>query len=309
MPFSRRRLLRVCFFLLGWLYPAFGQPLRFAAIGDSGSGDSRQWAVARQMENYYQTHRWQFVLMLGDNIYETGDPRKFDRNFKKVYRNLMVAGVKFHATLGNHDRIHPLSRKGMAQVEDDDFGYVGRSDEYVVVAGPTVGGKVLARFICLNSGAWMEELEKDRKAVEPRLVRLRNWLQQSDQFHWNFVFFHNPIYSFVLANPLRYLLRRHGHGSEEDLRQVLEPELKGKVDAVLSGHEHFYQKIRPQNGIHYFISGGAAKIRKGVDKHHPQVEFAAEVLHFMDFELSEKQLKYAAISDRGVVIHSGVISK
>ena len=246
--------------------------------------------------------------MLGDNVYNDGNPRHFDRKFKDVYRNLMAAGVKFRATLGNHDRVSPLSRKGMAQVEDDAFGYVGHQDEYVLTAGPTANGKVLARFICLNSNAWLQEIYFPGR-LEPRLAKLRAWLQASDQFHWNFAFFHNPLYSFAASKTLGFFIGRYGHGSEEGLRRVLEPELKGKVDVVLSGHEHFYQKIHPQNGIHYFISGGASKVRRGVDKHHRQVEFAAEVLHFMDFELSEKELKYAAVSDKGVVIHSGVIRK
>src|SRR5262249_14658116 len=184
----------------------------------------------------------------------------------------------------------------------------GRQDEYTLTAGPKVGGKTLARFICLNSSAWMEDLP-NYKLIEPRLIRLRNWLQISDEYQWNIVFFHNPIYSFAVTATLERPLGRHGHGSDEDLRRLLEPEFKGKVDVVLSGHEHFYQKIRPQNGIHYFISGAASKIRRGVEKHNRQVEFAAEALHFMDFELSAGELKYAAISDKGARIHSGSIQK
>ncbi len=307
MPFRRSWFPRIVVLLL-FLLPALAQTVHFGVIGDSGSGDRNQLAVARQMEVFHRTHHWEFVLMLGDNIYDDGNPRFFDRKFKNVYRNLAAAGVKFHATLGNHDRISPAGRQGMVQVQDDAFGFVGRQDEYEFTAGPRVGGKVLARFICLNSSAWMEELPNYR-LIEPRLIRLRNWLQISDQYHWNIVFFHNPIYSFAVTATLGRLIGQHGHGSEEDLRRILEPELKGKVDVVLSGHEHFYQKIRPQNGIHYFVSGGAAKIRRGVEKHNRQVEFAAETLHFLDFELSAGELKYAAISDKGAQIHSGAIQK
>jgi len=307
MPPRRTRFSRLLLLLL-FVLPALAQTLHFGAIGDSGSGDAAQLAVARQMEAFNRSHHWEFVLMLGDNVYDDGNPRFFDRKFKNPYRNLMAAGVKFHATLGNHDRISPAGRKGMAEVQDDAFGFVGRQDEYEFTAGPKVGGKTLARFICLNSSAWMEELW-NYKLIEPRLIRLRNWLQISNEYQWNIVFFHNAIYSFAVTATLERLVGRHGHGSEEDLRRILEPELKGKVDVVLSGHEHFYQKIRPQNGIHYFVSGGASKIRRGVEKHNRQVEFAAEALHFMDFELSAGELKYAAISEKGAQIHSGVIQK
>lgn len=308
MALRRRRFLHICVFLLAAALPALSQTLRFGVIGDSGSGDAHQLAVARQMESYEKAHPWEFVLMLGDNIYDDGNPRDFDRKFKNPYRNLMAAGVKFHATLGNHDRAGAASRKGMAQVQDDAFGYIGRHDEYVLVAGPEVNGKRLARFICLDSEAWLDDLETGGR-VEVRLKRLRQWLQDSGDFQWNFAFFHEPLYSFAATKTLGRFIGRYGHGPEEMLRRALEPEFRGKIDIVLSGHEHFYQKIRPQSGVHYFISGGGSKIRRGVDKHHKQVEFAAEALHFLGFEVSTNEVKYAAISDQGAQIHAGVIRK
>ena len=302
-----RRLL-LWLLLLASLGPALAQSLRFGVIGDSGAGDANQRAVARQMEIFHKQHRWQFVLMLGDNIYETGDPRDFDKKFKNVYQNLVADGVRFHAALGNHDRLHPLGRKGLAQVEDDAFGFLGREDEYELAAGPTVAAKRLARFLCLNSDAWLEDLDARRYPAR-RLARLRAWLRNSGQFQWNFVFFHNPIYSFVRSRNYGLFSDRLGHGPEEALRQILEPEMIGKVDVVLCGHEHFYQKIRPQSGIHHIISGGGSKIRKGVVKDHPQVESAAEALHFVDFQVSETQIQYQAVSDKGIRLHAGTIRK
>ncbi len=286
------------------------QTLRFAVIGDSGAGDANQLAVARQMEMFHVEHPWTLVLMLGDNIYEEGHPQEFDRRFKNVYRNLTSRGVRFHAVLGNHDRVHPLSRKGMAQVEDEAFGYVGRQDEYELAAGPKVDGRDLVRFMALNSEAWLEEIDAGGRP-EARLRRLRAWLAESDRYHWNFVLLHHPLYSFVAGKSRFFGLFRggYGHGPEEEFRRILEPELKGKVDAVFSGHEHFYQKIRPQGGIHYFISGGGSKIRKGAVKKHEQVEFAAEALHFLDIELSASALRYTAISGRGAPLHAGTIPK
>ncbi len=301
-----------CLVLLLWL-AAFGlalaQPLRFGVIGDSGSGDARQAAVARQMEQFHAKRNWEFVLMLGDNIYEDGNPRYFDRKFKNVYANLMKAGVRFHAVLGNHDRVHPQSRMGMAQVEDDAFGYVGRKDEYVLVAGPKVGDKRLARFIALNSGAWIEEIGNPER-IGVRLARLRRWLEDSGEYQWNVLFLHQPLYSLVVSRRSYFgPLRGYGHGPEMALRRLLEPEIRGKIDVVLSGHEHFYQKIHPQHGVHYFISGGGARVRRGAVRKHPQVAFAAEVLHFLDMELTEKELRYAAISVQGAQIHAGRITK
>lgn len=48
------------------------------------------------------------------------------------------------------------------------------------------------------------------------------------------------------------------------LREQLEPLfVKHGLNVVFSGHEHFYERIKPQQGIYYFISGAAAKPRRG----------------------------------------------
>ena len=285
------------------------QVLRFGVIGDSGTGEEPQKRVAAAMEKFRARHPWEFVLMLGDNIYEEGDPKDFDLKFKNVYRNLMAGGVRFHASLGNHDRIHRAGRQGLAQVEDEAFGYVGKVDEYVFEAGPKVtDGRRLARFICLNSDAWIEEIENERRSdLDYRVKRLRRWLAQSARYRWNIIYMHHPLYSY--SKPPLFGFISRGHGPSLELRAVLEPELVGWVDLFLAGHEHFYQKIRPQKGIHHIISGAAGKLRDGALTDHAEVEFAAVEYHFLDVELSEDSFRYQAVNDEGRAIHSGVIAK
>ena len=285
------------------------QGLRFGVIGDSGTGEEPQKRVAAAMEKFQARHPWEFVLTLGDNIYERGDPRDFDRKFKDVYRGLMADGVRFHGALGNHDRLDATSQRGLVQVEDEAFGYVGKVDEYMFEAGPKViAGRRLARFICLNSDAWIEEIAKERGSeLMYRVKRLRRWLAESDRYRWNIIYMHHPLYSYS-RGPLFGFISR-GHGPSLELRAVLEPELVGRVDLFLAGHEHFYQKIRPQKGIHYIISGAAGKRRRGALTDHPEVEFAAVEYHFLRVELSEDSLHYQAVNDEGRVIHSGVIAK
>lgn len=289
-----------------WTNGLDAQSLHFAVIGDSGTGDHRQIAVAQQMERYFAQRPWQFVLMLGGNIYDNGEPAFFDSKFKTIYKPLMDAGVKFHATLGNHDR---RTANGAAQVRDPAFGFLGQKEEYVLQAGPQTGGKTLARFIALNSEAWREALRSNPAELDRRRAQLRSWLAASDQFHWNIVFFHEPLYSYVIPKFPGIFIWRWGHGPAKDLRKVLEPELKDKVQLVFSGHEHFYQRIRPQSGITYIISGGAGKVRKGVKKRHAQVEKAAEELHFMDLEASAEELRYTVIAASGQTIDQGSLRK
>ena len=300
----RARLILLIALLLGAPGSVLSQTIEFAVIGDSGTGDDHQKAVASQMvafHNHNQNHPWKFILMLGDNIYPDGDPKDFDKKFKNIYKNL---NVPFHATLGNHDREKETFAK--KQVKDPAFGYVGQKDEYEFHEGPRIGGKQLARFICLNSDAWKagEELSSRKKDLD-------GWLSKSSDYHWNFVFFHHPIYSFAYPKyPFGRLIRRWGHGSDKKLRKRWEQGfIDGGIDIVLSGHDHFYQKIKKQNGIHYFVSGGAGKIRKGIKKNHSEVEFGKVTYHFLHFEVSEKEVRFAAVDKDGKIFHQGCIRK
>ena len=297
----RARLLLLIALLLGSSASVLSQTVEFAVIGDSGTGGDHQKEVASQMVAFHQNHSWKFILMLGDNIYEDGDPKDFDEKFKKIYKKL---NVPFHATLGNHDR---RTDKGKQQVECDAFGYVGKQDEYEFHKGPIIGGKKLARFICLNSEAW-----KDGDDLLRRKKDLDGWLSKSSGYHWNFVFFHHPIYSFAHRKSLfRWVIRRWGHGSDKQLRKLWEQRfIDGGIDIVLSGHDHFYQKIRKQKGgIHYFVSGGAGKIRKGIKKNHAEVEFGKVTYHFLHFEVSKEEVRFAAVDKDGNIFHQGCIRK
>jgi hypothetical protein len=73
----------------------------FAIIGDSGSGDVPQQQIADAMLTYFTTaKRFPFVLMLGDNLYHDD----YEGEFLVPFKALLDLGVKFYATLGNHDR-------------------------------------------------------------------------------------------------------------------------------------------------------------------------------------------------------------
>src|SRR5215471_10108411 len=77
--------------------------VRFAVIGDSGTGDKEQYEVAKQMERFREAVGFDFVIMLGDNIYGGHSPADLVRKFETPYKPLLDAGVKFYASLGNHD--------------------------------------------------------------------------------------------------------------------------------------------------------------------------------------------------------------
>ena len=73
--------------------------VRFAAIGDMGTGESFQYDVAQRMLQFHQQFPFTFVLALGDNIYGGKSPAELQRKFEIPYKPLLDAGVQFYAVL------------------------------------------------------------------------------------------------------------------------------------------------------------------------------------------------------------------
>jgi predicted MPP superfamily phosphohydrolase len=84
-------------------FPLKPDSVRFAAIGDMGTGEKPQYEIAQQMINARRTFPFDFVIMLGDNIYGGSSSKDFQKKFETPYKPLLDAGVKFYASLGNHD--------------------------------------------------------------------------------------------------------------------------------------------------------------------------------------------------------------
>src|SRR5512139_3658175 len=86
-----------------FVFPLQANSVRFAAIGDMGTGKQPQIDVAQQMLKSRAIFPFEFVITLGDNLYTGSRPSDFDKDFAVPYKALLDAGVQFYATLGNHD--------------------------------------------------------------------------------------------------------------------------------------------------------------------------------------------------------------
>jgi hypothetical protein len=77
---------------------------------------------------------------------------------------------------------------------------------------------------------------------------------------------------------------------------------------VLAGHEHFYERIKPQKGIYYFISGAAGKLRRGDIRRTNQTEKGYDQdLSFILMEIAGDRLHFQTISRTGASVDSGMI--
>jgi hypothetical protein len=82
------------------------------------------------------------------------------------------------------------------------------------------------------------------------------------------------------------------------------------VNVAFSGHEHFYERIKPQHGITYFISGAAGSLRANDIRPTELTDRGFDTdFHFMLVEIAGDELYFQAISRTGASIDSGVIRR
>jgi predicted phosphodiesterase len=247
--------------------------LKFAAIGDSGSGDSEQYDVANQMARFRGKFPFEMVIMLGDNIYGGQGPADLVKKFSQPYKALLDAGVKFYASLGNHDdpknRQYPLWNMG-GQLY---YTYVVKNVRFFSLDSSKVDQKELA---------WLEAALK------------------SSQEDWKICYFHHPLYSDGGT-----------HGSAIDVRVVLEPLfLTYGVNVVFAGHDHIYERITPQKGIYYFVEGSSGQLRKGDARRSAMnAKSFDQDMTFMLVEVAGNEMSFQTISRTGTTVDSGTIQR
>ena len=248
--------------------------VKFAVSGDSGTGGRAQYEVARQMVEVHARFPFEFAIMLGDNLYGGENPSDFVDKFERPYKPLLDAGVKFYASLGNHDE--------PAQRFYKPFNMDGK------------------RYYTFSKGD-VEFYALDSTYMSPAQVE---WLQKElteSKAKWKIPYMHHPIYS-----------SGERHGSEIDLRVLIEPLfVEHGVDVVFAGHEHFYERLKPQKGISYITQGGSAKLRRGNIRDNSAMTAKGFDTDnsFMVVEISGDQMFFETISRLGRTVDSGSIAR
>ena len=253
--------------------PSATDSVQFLAIGDTGTGDGAQYEVAAQLAKAHAIFPFTFAIMMGDNMYGTERERDYEKKFEVPYKPLLDAKVEFYASLGNHD--DPTQRMYKPFNMNGERYYTFKK------------GNV--RFFALDSN-YFDTAQAD-------------WLEKalaSSTEAWKVCFFHHPLYS-----------SGGRHGSEVDLRKQLEPLLlKHGVQVVFAGHEHFYERLKPQKGIYYFVNGGGAKLRRGDIKKGPMTEVGFDAdRSYMLVEIAGDVLTFQTLSRTGKRVDSGSIRR
>jgi len=232
--------------------------VRIAFFGDSGSGNAEQRAVARQLRRVEDELR--YVFLLGDNVYFTGQTKRFEKAFKAPYRRFLERRtstgereIEFHCALGNHDarkcELRPRDDGTFArnrdayawqedgcdveeQLADPDFGYVRQNRYYSTeVRGPS--GNLVAEVYALDSNTLTSEKHPDRED-SLQLGWLANALRASRERAartgidpWRIVTLHHPIRTPAAKG---YLFGFGGHTEDPNFVEAIARSLRREED-------------------------------------------------------------------------------
>jgi 3',5'-cyclic AMP phosphodiesterase CpdA len=255
--------------------PNKGGSYKFAVLGDFGVASKEQYELAQQMANTHERFPFSEVILVGDNLYGSERPQDFVTKFEQPYKALLDGGVKFYASLGNHD---------------------AREQRYYKLFN--MGGKLYYTF---QPKADIRFFMLESTYPVPEQIKWFEDELKASGSAWKIAVFHHPLYS-----------SGERHGSDVQLREALEPLLlKYNVSLVLNGHDHFYERLKPQKGIQYFVVGSGGQLRKGnIDRSSGLTEKGFDTdLAFMVAEIDGDQMTFNAITRNGQAVDSGVVTR
>lgn len=263
-----------CYELLGLTEPAgfFTAPSRgaiapvqFAVFGDSGSGRSDQAYLRDQLS----TVPLDFLLHTGDLAYEDGSAEQLAGTVFGVYAQLFKS-FAFFPVAGNHEYATQAAAPYLQAFVLPQNGHPDALERYYSFDWGNV------HFIGLDT-----EQIGERQAA---------WLDadlSKNRLPWKIVFAHRPPFS------------SGEHGGSGAFRDWFVPLLeRHRVQLVLSGHEHDYERTLPLNGVTYVVTGGGGVGTRPVG-HSDFTAFAESVIHFVYIEVFGVQLRLHAIDGVG----------
>ena len=245
--------------------------VRFLAFGDSGHGNGDQSMLRDRMFDF----EYDLIVHTGDLAYERGTLAQFEDHVFGVYKELFK-NIPFFPIAGNHDY-----KTDRARPYREVFAIPGDSNERWYSFD---WGRVHFAAIDTNQDydVQAEWLERDLAASTAP---------------WKIVFTHSPPYS------------SGNHGSDTKLRKKLAPIFeKHGVQLVLSGHDHHYERMIPQRGTAYVVTGGGGRGTYGV-RESRFTAFAEPVIHFVTVDVGVDKLVLHAIDASGVEFDSMVVPR
>lgn len=240
--------------------PPAGTPmLRVAVAGDVGESVDRLRRTAAAMVQAGGAEGLDVLLLLGDNVYPSGDPARLDEFVFGPFAGVLEAGAKLLAIVGNHD-----VKEGHGPAQMQALGMPGLW--------------------------WAEEINETLfvglDSNQADNAEQASWLETTlaaSQARWTIVAVHHPPYSAGYQ------------GSSQDVRRAFSPLFeKHGVDLVLSGHDHDYQRSEVIGGVTYIVTGGAASTRRTSSRDFTAASFSWH--HFVELDIWPDRIDGEAVN-------------
>ncbi|MGB0652532.1 MAG: metallophosphoesterase [Thermoplasmatota archaeon] len=320
---------------------------RFIAVGDTGTGKEAQYAVAAAMEQVCAERGCDFILSLGDNIYESGvkdpyDPQ-FISKFEDPYANLTQP---WYLVLGNHDNsMDPLTGGPCGDPCDTGFGHWYEAGNHEVAYSYRTDREsdkwhLPARYYGLVAnnvslfGIDSSTLMFYGLGFPPTdytYQQQESWMESAiaaADTPWKIAFAHHPYVSngqhgnagqyecnnteYVPTNLCGFDYYAPAL-SGQYVKEFYEEHLCGKVDFIMTGHDHDLQWLAPVEscgGTEFIVSGAGAKQRDLSDETRNEAFFQeGEVYGFFWFELRQETFTGMAYSETGEMLYERTVAK
>lgn len=256
------------------------QPIRVLAFGDYGTGSTAQKETAATMLAYHRKSPFDFGVTLGDNFYSVGMASPQDPRWKTWWEEMYAPlGIKFYASLGNHDW-------GLADSPAAEILYSDKSQSW----------KMPAPYYTFTAGAVQFFALDTNEMSQAQLAWLKEQLDKSKS-RWKIVYGHHPIYS------------DGEHGDDGRLIKNLLPILEAKADIYLVGHDHIIEHLKPSDTrLHFLIAGGGGAPLYKI-KESKRAYFAQSINGFAVLEASVDEIKVRFIGADGKQLYEYPIRK
>ncbi len=244
---------------------------RLVVVGDVGTGDAQEQATADAAATR-GAGSWDALVLLGDNIYENGDPAKAQEAVLGPFSEVLAPGIPLLAALGNHD--------------------VGQGNGPAQLAALGQPGRWFSRAVGLVTVVVVDSNDPNN----PEQLAWLDGALSAASTPWTVVAMHHPMYSAGV------------HGSDLAVRAAFGPLFaKHRVPLVMAGHDHDYQRNRVVDGTTYLVSGAGAKLRPTGSNTDTVV--SRSVRNFLDLSAYEDRLVVQAVDQQGAVIDGVVLNR
>jgi len=288
----------------------YAQTVSFMAIGDWGrEGKYGQQETANQMGLFAENNKINFILTLGDNIYEDGVTSTTDPKWQTCFENVYSAKslqIPWYVTLGNHDYYGNVQ----AQIDYSNISTRWKCPASYYTFEKIIDDTTFVLFVIIDT----YPLEVNYKYINPstegmyrgaafdikkqETKRQLKWIDSvlsTSTAKWKIVAGHHPIHS------------GGEHGNTTEIIELVLPILeKYKVNMYLCGHDHDMQYLKkPGSSVHQFVSGAGSRLRNTGKMEY--TIFSHSENGFLAVSLKNNEITASFISAAGTTLYNTII--